>query len=127
MDAKELGRQVLARRKEKNISQTELADFADISRNYVSLIERGEATNISIKVINQLAIALGATSAELTGASTMVMIPPALREFAMTSNLPYDIIDRLVHIPRRGKEPKTSEEWKELYNVISNYIDMGNE
>ena len=122
MDTKELGRQVQAKRKEKGMSQTELAKFADISRNYISLIERGEAQNISLKVINQLAIALGASSGELTGEISMVMIPPSLREFAITRGLSYDVVDKLAHIPRRGKEPKNIEEWQDLYNVISQFI-----
>jgi len=122
MDTKELGRQVQAKRKEKGMSQTELAKFADVSRNYISLIERGEAQNISLKVINQLAIALGASSGELTGEISMVMIPPSLREFAITKGLSYDVVDKLAHIPRRGKEPKTINEWQDLYNVISPFI-----
>lgn len=125
MDAKELGRQVQAKRKEKRISQTELAEFAGVSRNYISLIERGEALSISMKVINQLAIALGASPAELTGEMSMVMIPPTLREFAIKNNLTYEIVDKLAHIPRRGKEPKTVEEWQELYKMISPFIETG--
>ena len=122
MDTKELGQQVQAKRKEKGMSQTELAKFADVSRNYISLIERGEAQNISLKVINQLAIALGASSGELTGEISMVMIHPSLREFAIAKGLSYDVVDKLAHIPRRGKEPKTVEEWQDLYNVISQFI-----
>lgn len=124
MDIKELGRQVQAKRKEKGMSQLELAELADVSRNYVSLIERGEAQNISLKVINQLAIALGASPSELTGEVSMVMIPPSLRAFAITKGLTYDVVDKLAHIPRRGKEPKTIEEWQELFTAISPFIDQ---
>jgi transcriptional regulator with XRE-family HTH domain len=126
MDAKELGRQVLARRKERELSQDELGKLANISRNYVSLIERGEANSISMKVINQLAIVLGTSPAELTGETTaqsMVMIPPALRELGLQNNLSYETIDRLARIPRRGREPKTVKEWQELYQTISQYIE----
>jgi transcriptional regulator with XRE-family HTH domain len=126
MDANELGRQVLIRRKEKGLSQDELGKLASISRNYVSLIERGEAQSISMKVINQLAVVLGTSPAELTGETTaqsMVMIPPTLRDFALQKNLSYETIDRLVRIPRRGKEPRSVQEWEELYQSISQYID----
>ena len=117
MDAKELGRQVLAKRKEKGWTQEQLGKMADISRNYVSQIERGEADSISIKVINKLAIALGVSPTELSESSSpsTVMIPPSLREFALQDNLPYEVIDKLVNIPRRGKEPKTVDEWRVLY------------
>jgi transcriptional regulator with XRE-family HTH domain len=126
MDAKELGRQVLARRKERGLSQDELGKLANISRNYVSLIERGEANSISMKVINQLAVVLETSPAELTGESTaqsMVMIPPALRELALQKKISYEVIDLMVRIPRRGKEPKTVQEWEELYQSISQYIE----
>lgn len=126
MDAKELGRQVLTRRKERRWSQEELGELAGISRNYVSLIERGEADSISMKVINQLAIALGVSAAQLTGEVTnqsMVMIPPELREFGLQENLSYEAIDRLARIPRRGKEPKSVKQWRELYDAISPFIE----
>ncbi len=125
MNAMELGRQVQAKRKERNLSQAELGDLVGISRNYVSLIERGEAENISMKVVNQLAVALGASPSELTGESMPVMISPSLREFALQGNVSYEVIDKLSRIPRRGKEPKTAEEWKALYNLISDFMDSG--
>lgn len=127
MDAKELGRQVQAKRKERDISQTELGELAGVSRNYISLIERGEANNISMKVINLLAVALGATPAELIGEISLVMIPPSLRELGIQKNLPYEVVDKLARIPRRGKEPKTPKEWEELYEAINRFIDTGNE
>jgi transcriptional regulator with XRE-family HTH domain len=126
MDAKELGRQVLSRRKEKRWSQEELGEMAGISRNYVSLIERGEADSISMKVINQLAVALGVTVAQLTGDigdQSMVMIPAELREFGLENNLSFEAIDKLARIPRRGREPKSVKEWQELYNAISQFIE----
>jgi len=126
MDAKELGRQVLAKRKEKGWSQEQLGQLAEISRNYVSQIERGEADSISIKVINKLAIAFGVSPAELgeTSSHSSVMIPPTLREFALQDNLTYEVIDKLANIPRRGKEPKTVAEWRVLYEAISYLIDV---
>ena len=126
MDASELGRQVLVRRKEKGLSQEELGKLANISRNYVSLIERGEANSISMKVINKLAVALGTSPAELTGetsAQSLVMISPSLRDFGLQENLSYETIDRLARLPRRGREPKTVKEWQELYQIISQYIE----
>jgi transcriptional regulator with XRE-family HTH domain len=125
MDAKELGRQVLTKRKEKGWSQEQLGKIAEISRNYVSQIERGEADSISIKVINKLAIALGVSTTELGDSSSpsTVMIPPSLREFALQDKLPYEVIDKLVNIPRRGKEPKTAAEWRVLYEAIRSFIE----
>jgi transcriptional regulator with XRE-family HTH domain len=128
MDPKELGRQVLAKRKEKGWSQEQLGEMAEISRNYVSQIERGEAESISIKIINKLAIALGVSASDLSEASTpsTVMIPPSLRELALQDNLSYEVIDKLVNIPRRGKEPKSVAEWRALYDAISPFINGDN-
>lgn len=126
MDAKELGRQVLARRKEKGWSQEELGELAGVSRNYVSLIERGEADSVSIKVISQLAVAFGVTVAQLTGEvddQSMVMIPPELRTFAIENNLSYETIDKLAKIPKRGRAPKSVREWQDLYKAISPFIN----
>ena len=125
MNAIELGRQVQVKRREKELSQTELGDLVGISRNYVSMIERGEAENISMKIVNQLAIVLGTSPSELTGESILVMIPPSLREFALEKNLSYEVIDKLARIPRRGKEPKTTKEWNELFESISKFLDSG--
>lgn len=125
MNAIELGRQVQAKRKEKKLSQTELGELVEISRNYVSIIERGEAESISMKVLNKLAVVLGTSPAELTGETSMVMIPPSLREFALEKNLSYEIIDKLVRIPRRGKEPSTAKEWEQLFDSISKFLDIG--
>ena len=125
MDAKELGRQVLMRRKELELTQGELAEQAGISRNYVSLIERGEARNVSVNVLHELATVLGTTPAELSGQSgwTDTLIPPALREFAIDKDLSFGIVDRPARLPMRGKEPQTAEEWEQLYVLVRSYLE----
>ena len=54
-DAREIGYALLIRRKRRGLSQAQLARLAGISRNYVSLIERGGAANISMRIFMQLA------------------------------------------------------------------------
>lgn len=85
MDIKELGHQVLRRRKEVGFSQEALARKAEISRNYLSLIERGEAQNVSVNILNCLATALGTAPAALTGQAEQndILIHPALRQFGL--------------------------------------------
>lgn len=80
MDAKELAQIVSRRRDELGLSQQAVADRAKISRNYVSLIERGKAQNISIAVLEQLATALQLTVADLlenAPRQTNTQFPPA--------------------------------------------------
>jgi transcriptional regulator with XRE-family HTH domain len=125
MDAQEFGYQVLRRRKSLGLSQTDLARQAELSRNYVSLIERGEASNISISVLERLAEALGTTSAELTGQSQQsnIVIPPALREFGLAKGLSFKTVNWLAQMPRRGPEPQTVEEWERLYEAILPFME----
>ena len=125
MDARELGRQVNRRRKEMGLTQEELANQANISRNYVSLIERGEAQNVSVNVLNELARVLGLSPAQLSGQSgwTDTLIPPLLREFALEENIGFDAVDKLSRLPMRGKEPQSVEEWRKLYELIRTYME----
>jgi transcriptional regulator with XRE-family HTH domain len=125
MNAKELGRQVKKRRNELGISQEALADQAEISRNYLSLIERGEARNVSTGVLSRIATALGAAPAELTGEAGEgeTLIPSALREFARAEGLSFSVADWLVRMPRRGKEPQNVDEWRKLYNSVRPFLD----
>lgn len=125
MDAKELGRQVLLRRKDLSLTQGELAEQAGISRNYVSLIERGEAPNLSVNVLQGLAAALGTTPAVLSGQPGWAdtRIPPTLRELALKAELSFGVVDRLARIPMRGREPQTVEEWERLYQSVRAFLE----
>jgi transcriptional regulator with XRE-family HTH domain len=125
MDPEYFAQQVFERRKKLGLSQGKLAEISGISRNYVSLIERGEALNVSMNVINQLAAALGTTAAELSGEQRREasLIPPALRAFGLQAGLQFDVVDRLARIPRRGQEPQTPEEWEQLYQAVRPYLD----
>lgn len=125
MDVKELGHQVLKRRKEMQLSQETLAEKAAISRNYLSLIERGEAQNVSVNILNRLAVALGTTPTALTGQTEQqnTLINPALRQLGLKAGLSFEIVDKLSRIPRRGKEPETVDEWEALYEAIRDFLD----
>jgi transcriptional regulator with XRE-family HTH domain len=59
-----VGRRVRELRKQLDISQEELAERADLHRNYVGSVERGER-DIGITAIGQLARGLGVSLAEL--------------------------------------------------------------
>lgn len=125
MNIGELSRHVLKRRKEMNFSQEELARRADVSRNYISLIERGEASNVSINVLNQLATALETTLAELTGQIERndTLVDPALRQFGLEKGLSFEIVDKLSRIPARGKKPQTVNDWQKLYDAVRPYLE----
>lgn len=124
MDSKGLGERVAKSRKALDLSQEELAERAGLSRAYISLIERGEATNISTKILDSLAVALGVPVTNLMGQpdQTDLMIPPSLREFALAEGLDWEVVEKLARIPRRGKEPRNAKEWRKLYEVIKTYL-----
>jgi transcriptional regulator with XRE-family HTH domain len=58
------GKKVRAIRKEKNLSQEELASLANIDRSYMGHIERGEK-NITLTKLYQVSDALGVPASEL--------------------------------------------------------------
>ena len=124
MRPEELGRQVARRRKEQRMRQEDLAKKADISRNYVSLIERGVARNVSTGVISRLAFALGTTTTQLMEGigEDRSLIPPSLRQFGLQRDLSYEAVDRLSRISSRGQEPQTVEGWAKLYDAIKDFL-----
>ena len=63
-DLMALGREIRRHRKAKKLSQEQLAERADLHRNYIGCLERGER-NPGAKTLFQLARALGVSLAEL--------------------------------------------------------------
>jgi len=124
MDPLQFGRQVQRRRKDMGISQEELARRAGLSRNYISIIERGEATNVSMRIIDNIALVLGTEPRGLVDPVDQdpSLIPPALRQLALADGLSYETVDRLARIPRRGQEPKTMEAWRALFDAVRPYL-----
>lgn len=60
----DFGKKVRAIRKEKNLSQEELAALAGIDRSYMGHIERGEK-NVTLTKVYQIADALGVAASTL--------------------------------------------------------------
>lgn len=58
MIRKKLGQRIKSLRKERSISQEELADIAGLDRTYINSVENGKR-NISIVNIEKIARALG--------------------------------------------------------------------
>ena len=125
MDAKLFGKNVLVFRKEKRLSQEQLGKLADVSRNYISMIERGEAKSVSDEIIRKLALALEVTQEELSGLpsdSSAISIPASLREFSINRGISYKTVDKLMQIPFRGQEPQNADDWQKLYDAIKPFI-----
>jgi transcriptional regulator with XRE-family HTH domain len=114
----DFGDQVRDRRRQEGLSQQELADKIGISRNYLSQIERGQATNLSWQVRETLESTLGLHQPLEASPSPGLELPPSLIEFAQASNLPPDDLQMLARLKYRGQQPTTPEKWELLYNVI---------
>lgn len=113
------GLQVRDRRKQEKLSQDTLAQQVEISRTYLSQIERGEATNLSWKVRQSLCGALGIqVDGDGDRASKLNGLPASLLACATQLKLPPDDVKMLANLKYRGKQPDTSEKWAMLYNVI---------
>ena len=65
MICENFGKRIYNLRKEKEMTRDELASRANISKNYLGMIERGERPQLSIKVIEDLACALGISLSDL--------------------------------------------------------------
>jgi len=115
----EFGQKVRDRRVEEGWSQEDLAGKADISRTYLSQIERGVATNLSWRVVERLATVLGLRPSETSEKPwDQSNLPPGLAGFAREANLPTGDVKMLAQIRLRGKQPSTPEKWELLYKII---------
>jgi transcriptional regulator with XRE-family HTH domain len=119
----------LARLREKQgISLSEVARRAQISKAYLSQLERGESKQPSYEVLGRLATALGSSAEELIGRrgswdpSEHEPVPASLRAFATQSGLPDVDIQMLAKIHYRGKRPRDPGDWAHLYETIKRTI-----
>jgi transcriptional regulator with XRE-family HTH domain len=124
MAAEPFGNRVRERRIQEGLSQEELAEQVGISRNYLSQIERGQATNLSWHVMDRLASALGLKLEPGDSVETLPDdLPVGLEEFARNAKLPEEDIQMLARLQYRGKRPTTPEQWKMLYSIIKAAIE----
>lgn len=114
----EFARKVRDRRLQEKLSQEELANRVGISRNYLSQIERGQATNLSWQLMERLTAVLGLKADSVGTLEPITEIPPSLAQFAAAAALPPDDVLMLARLKYRGQQPTTPEKWELLYNVI---------
>lgn len=119
---------IRARRGKEQLSLSEVARRAHISKSYLSQLEHGESTQPSYDVVARLATALGTTVSELTGRpavwepSETQQVPSSLRSFAQRARLPRADVSMLSKIHFRGKQPATADDWAHIYETIKRTI-----
>jgi transcriptional regulator with XRE-family HTH domain len=110
------GNRVRQRRVEENLSQEALSCQVGISRVYLSQIERGLATNLSLEIVNKLCERLGLHLGDVDGSDEL---PAGLAALRKKLKLPEADVKMLLAVQYRGKTPHTVEQWETIYNIIA--------
>ena len=116
-------------RLQKQWTQPQLADKADISKGYVYMLESGEMTNPSLDMLMKIANAFKVTVADLIDQGRVVAkegsteIPESLVEFAKRRKkarqpLSEDDLMSLARTQFRGKRPESVEDWAYVYAFL---------
>lgn len=120
----EFGRRVRSERVAQGLNQAQLAERVDISRVWLSKIERGQVPTLSLPLVEKISrvLGLGLLGGPIAGSSD-AETPDALQQFAEEKALPPADVEMLAGIHYRGKQPKTAKEWRLLYRVIQAVVD----
>jgi transcriptional regulator with XRE-family HTH domain len=122
-------------RMQKQLSQPELADKAEVSKGYIYMLESGEMANPSLEKLLQISKALDCTIADLVGhpkaavkADAAVEIPEALQEFAKRMKREGNPLDEtelksLAHTQYRGRRPRTADDWAYVYRFLKQTLE----
>ena len=113
------------RRTDVKMTAAELARRADITKGYVSQIENGLAPRPSGDVLYRIAMALGTTVADLLDKDVQPEIPDmpqGLQQFLDEVDLPAEDAEMLAAIKFRGRQPRTADDWRYLYESIKRTI-----
>src|SRR3954451_22604649 len=105
-----LGDRIKLRREEKRMTAAQLARAAGISKGYLSDLEASDSEKArpSADVLFRIATALGTSVADLLEREVMPVpreIPPSLRAFAESHDLPKEDVEMLASIRFRGAQP----------------------
>ena len=120
--AESLGDRIRRYRIESDLSLSQLATSAQVSKGYLWSLENKPDKRPSAETLYAIAEALGVTMSALLGRRLLVKrptgIPDSLREFAEAKKLPGNDIQMLAGIEFRDMRPQTRERWEHIYNAI---------
>lgn len=127
-DVSGMGERIRRFRKDKQMSLSQLAERATVSKGYLSALENADAgtqdaRRPSAKTLYSIAQALGVTMSDLLGRKLLLEIPDGpvpegLRQLVDEDKLPASDLQMLSSIRFRGEPPKTIERWRYIYNAI---------
>jgi transcriptional regulator with XRE-family HTH domain len=132
LPAQTMGSRIRMLRDQKQISLSLLADKAGISKAYLHELENDKAAKPSAEILYNIALSLDTTVGYLLGRrpansmdqgdATPIVIPEALEQFAREARITEEDKRNLASIKFRNKQPKTSDDWRFLYDTIKRVI-----
>lgn len=130
MSEPEFGERIRSLRGESNMSLSELARQAQVSKSYLSQIERGQVSRPSAEMLHRLAAVLGSSVAALLGKEignehTEVAVSKTLLKFAQEEGLSEEEVVMLARIRYRGKQAQSVADWRYLHESIKRSLLSG--
>lgn len=120
-----LADQIRKYRTEQGLSLSELARRSQISKGYLSQLEKKSfGPRPSADILFRIAFALGISMGTLLEKQItqineeLTDLPEGLRNLAFTEQLTEEEIRMLALIEYRGHRPRTTDDWKFLYEAI---------
>ncbi len=126
-DPKTLGATIKRLRDEQELSLSQLAKDAEVSKGYLWKLEDGEAdVRPSGDTLYKVARALGTSMSELLGKAVLVdaptEAPPGLAEFANSERLRDRDVAMLAQVNFRGRQPDSPEDWSLVWSAIKRSV-----
>jgi transcriptional regulator with XRE-family HTH domain len=120
-----LADQIRKYRTEQRLSLSELARRSKISKGYLCQLEKKPfGPRPSADILYRIAFALGISIGTLLEKQIaqineeLTDVPEGLRQFAYAEQLTEEEIRMLARIEYRGHRPRTTDDWKFLYEAI---------
>ncbi|MBP6874604.1 MAG: helix-turn-helix transcriptional regulator [Candidatus Eisenbacteria bacterium] len=129
---KSLGERIRSLRESREMTLSDLERESGVSKGYLSQLERGEASNPTVDILQKVSQVLGVAVSELLGEESPAEESPArlpaglqaLVEQAAARGAPLSEQDvrMLLGIRYRGRQPRTMEDWAFLYETIKRTV-----
>lgn len=119
-----LGARIRRAREARGLTLSALAHAAEISKGYLSQMERGEVAHPSYDVVLRLTSRLGMSATEIMESPTLdpPMIPDALASYAHQASLDEGDVTMLAGIHLGGRRPRSPADWAHLYETIKRTV-----
>jgi transcriptional regulator with XRE-family HTH domain len=141
-----VGKRLVELRELSGESLSRVATRAGVAKSYLLKLEKGEVPNPGLNTLDAIAKALGVTLGDIIvggrkggGPSParkrleahdrlMKALPPGLAEFieeweeSSAERMPADVVHSLATIQFRGKRPRTSRDWRFVYDAVARTV-----